>query len=268
MEDFLLFAAVGFAAQIVDGALGMAYGVVCSTVLLSLGVPPATSSASVHASKVFTGAASALSHLAHRNVDRRLLLWLALGGATGGVIGAYVLTSFNGAAVKPYVIAWLGLMGLIILWRGWKGVALRTVPFKAPLPLGFIGGVLDAMGGGGWGPTVTTTLVGSGVAPRQSIGTANAAEFFVAAAVSSAFLVALVTGHWQDAQGLEEHAWAVGGLVTGGVAAAPLAGLITKRLPARGLTWIVGLLVVGLAAWQAAQLLGWAGWADPRISPP
>lgn len=258
MEDFLLFAAVGFAAQLVDGALGMAYGVVCSTVLLSLGVPPATSSASVHASKVFTGAASALSHLAHGNVDRRLLLWLALGGVVGGVVGAYVLTSFDGATVKPYVVAWLGLMGLIILWRGWRGVTPRTVPFKAPLPLGFVGGLLDAMGGGGWGPTVTTTLVGSGVAPRQSIGTSNTAEFFVAVAVSSAFVAALLTGHWQDAEGLEDHAWAVAGLVTGGVVAAPLAGFITKRLPARGLTWVVGLLVIGLAAWQAAQLLGWA----------
>lgn len=257
MEDFLLFAAVGFAAQLVDGALGMAYGVVCSTVLLSLGVPPATSSASVHASKVFTGAASALSHLAHRNVDRRLLLWLAVGGVLGGVIGAYVLTSFDGDTVKPYVVAWLGLMGLIILWRGWKGVTPRTVPFKAPGPLGFVGGLLDAMGGGGWGPTVTTTLVGSGVAPRQSIGTSNAAEFFVAVAVSSAFLTALLTGHWNDAEGIQDHAWAVAGLVCGGVVAAPLAGLITKHLPARGLTWVVGLLVVGLACWQTAQLFGW-----------
>ena len=255
MQDFLLFAAVGFAAQLVDGALGMAYGVVCSTVLLSLGVPPATSSASVHASKVFTGAASALSHLAHRNVDRKLLLWLALGGVIGGVIGAYLLTSFDGAAVKPYVVAWLGLMGVIILWRGWRGVTPRTVPFKAPLPLGFVGGLLDAMGGGGWGPTVTTTLVGSGLSPRQSIGTSNAAEFFVAVAVSSTFIFALISGHWQDAEGLRDHAWAVGGLVTGGVIAAPMAGMITKRLPARGLTWVVGLLVVGLAVYQGYQLL-------------
>ena len=257
MEDFLLFAAVGFAAQLVDGALGMAYGVVCSTVLLSLGVPPATSSASVHASKVFTGAASAMSHLMHGNVDRRLLSWLAIGGVTGGIIGAFVLTSLPGSVVKPYVVAWLGLMGLVILWRAWRGITPRAVPFKAPAPLGFVGGLLDAMGGGGWGPTVTTTLVGSGVPPRQSIGTSNAAEFFVAVAVSSAFVYALVSGHWREAQGLEQHAWAVAGLVVGGVTAAPLAGWITKHLPARGLTWIVGLLVVGLAIYQTAQLIGW-----------
>lgn len=256
MEDFLLFAAVGFAAQIVDGALGMAYGVVCSTVLLSLGVPPATSSASVHASKVFTGAASALSHVGHRNVDFKLLVPLAIAGMIGGVGGAFVLTSIEGAVIKPYVVAWLGVMGLVILYRAWRGVTPRTVPFKGPAPLGFIGGALDAMGGGGWGPTVTTTLVGSGTPPREAIGTSNTAEFFVAVAVSSAFLFALVSGHWQDAEALEGHAWAVGGLVVGGVVAAPLAGWITKALPARGLTWVVGALVLGLALYQGAQLTG------------
>ena len=257
MQDLLLFAAVGFAAQIVDGALGMAYGVVCSTVLLSLGVPPATSSASVHASKIFTGAASAVSHFAHGNVDRKLFIRLAIGGVVGGVAGAYVLTSLPGDVVKPYVVAWLGVMGLLILWRAFRGVTPRTVPFRAPAPLGFVGGLLDAMGGGGWGPTVTTTLVGSGMPPRQSIGTSNAAEFFVAVAVSSAFIVSLVTGHWREAEGIEDHVWAVAGLVTGGVVAAPFAGWITKRLPTRGLTWIVGLLVVGLAIYQGLSLVGW-----------
>lgn len=256
MQDFLLFAAVGFAAQMVDGALGMAYGVVCSTVLLSLGVPPATASASVHASKVFTGAASALSHIGHKNVNFKLLVPLAIAGAIGGIVGAMILTSIEGSVVKPYVVAWLGLMGLVILWRAWRGVTPRVAPFKAPLPLGAIGGLLDAMGGGGWGPTVTTTLVSSGTPPREAIGTSNTAEFFVAVAVSSAFLYALVTGHWQNAEGLEGQAWAVGGLVVGGVFAAPLAGWITKVLPARGLTWAVGLLIVGLALYQAAQLLG------------
>lgn len=256
MEDFLLFAAVGFAAQVVDGALGMAYGVVCSTVLLSLGVPPATSSASVHASKVFTGAASALSHLGHRNVDFKILVPLAIAGMIGGIGGTLLLTSIEGAVVKPYVIAWLGVMGLVILYRAWRGVTPRTVPFRRPVPLGFVGGALDAMGGGGWGPTVTTTLVGSGTPPRQAIGTSNTAEFFVAVAVSSAFVFALLTGHWRDAEALEGHAWAVGGLVFGGVVAAPLAGWITKLLPAAGLTWIVGLLVCGLALFQGAQLMG------------
>lgn len=256
MEDFLLFAAVGFAAQIVDGALGMAYGVVCSTVLLSLGVPPATSSASVHASKVFTGAASALSHVGHRNVDFRILVPLAGAGVVGGVVGAMILTSIEGAQIKPYVIAWLGIMGLVILYRAWRSATPRTTPFSAPAPLGFVGGLLDAMGGGGWGPTVSTTLVGSGTPPRQAIGTSNTAEFFVAVAVSSAFLFTLITGHWRDADGLKDHVLAVGGLVVGGVVAAPMAGWITKVLPGRGLTWIVGVLVLGLALYQGAQMAG------------
>ena len=259
MEDFLLFAAVGFAAQLVDGALGMAYGVISSTVLLSLGVPPATSSASVHASKVFTGAASALSHAGHRNIDVRTLVPLAGAGVLGGCVGVFVLTSIEGSRIKPYVIAWLAVMGLVILARAWRGVTPRSAPFKAPAPLGFVGGVLDAMGGGGWGPTVTTTLVGSGMAPRQAIGTSNAAEFFVAVAVSSAFLFALVTGRWENAEGLRDHAWAVGGLVVGGIVAAPLAGWITKVLPAAGPVWVVGALVLGLALYQGAQMMGLAG---------
>jgi len=119
--EFWLYFAVGFAAQLVDGALGMAYGVVTTTVLLAGGVTPANASASVHAAKVFTGAASAISHIAHRNVDWRLLVLLSIGGVVGGVIGTYILTSVDGDAIKPYVVGWLGLMGLVILYRAWKG---------------------------------------------------------------------------------------------------------------------------------------------------
>ncbi len=254
MEGFLLFAAVGFLAQLVDGALGMGYGVVCSSVLLALGVPPAAVSAAVHASKTFTGAASAASHTLHKNVDWRLLKPLALGGVVGGVLGTYVLTSIDGDTVKPWVIGWLFLMGLAILWRAWKAKPPPATPIHRPLPLGFAGGFLDAMGGGGWGPTVTSTLVGGGTAAREAIGTSNTAEFFVAAAVSAAFLAALVTGHWEETEGLMEYAAAVGGLVSGGVVAAPLAGYLTRILPTRPLTWIVAILVLVLAGWQAVQL--------------
>lgn len=256
MDDFLLFLLVGFVAQLVDGALGMAYGVVSATMLISVGVPPANVSASVHASKIFTGAASATAHLLHGNVARRLLLPLALGGVVGGVAGAYVLTSLEAAVVRPFVVSWLGLMGLFILYRAWRGATPRTTPFRLPAPLGVVGGFLDAIGGGGWGPTVTSTLLATGAPPRQAIGTSNTAEFFVAVAVSTAFLVALVTGRWASAVELVDHAWAIGGLIAGGVAAAPLAGWITKVLPVRGLMWIVGLLVVGLCAYQAVRLFG------------
>jgi hypothetical protein len=253
--EFWLFAAVGFAAQLVDGALGMAYGVVSTTVLLANGVPPATASASVHAAKVFTGAASAVSHIAHRNVDWRLLVLLAAGGMLGGVVGTYLLTSVDGEQIKPFVVSWLGLMGLVILYRAWKGARPKPFSWKGPFPLGLVGGFFDAVGGGGWGPVVTSTLLGSGADPRKAIGTTNAAEAFVAAAVSAAFLTALVSGHWET-DDLAQHLWSVLGLIAGGVVAAPLAGWMTKVLPIRALTWIVGLVVTGLAVWQAVVLFG------------
>lgn len=251
--EFWLFAAVGFAAQLVDGALGMAYGVVSTTVLLANGVPPATASASVHAAKVFTGAASAISHIAHRNIDWRLLALLAAGGMLGGVAGTYLLTSVDGEQIKPFVVAWLGLMGLVILYRAWKGARPKPFSWKGPFPLGLVGGFFDAVGGGGWGPVVTSTLLGSGADPRKAIGTTNAAEAFVAAAVSAAFIAALVSGHWKT-EDLAQHMWSVLGLIAGGVVAAPIAGWMTKVLPIRALTWIVGVVVTGLALWQALVL--------------
>lgn len=253
--DFWLFMAVGFAAQLVDGALGMAYGVVSTTSLLAMGVSPANASASVHAAKVFTGAASALSHIWHKNVSFKLLAVLSTGGVLGGIAGTFVLTSIDGEKIKPYVVGWLGLMGLVILWRAWKGTRPRPFSWKSPLPLGAVGGFFDAVGGGGWGPVVTSTLMGSGADPRQAIGTTNAAEFFVAAAISAAFISALVTGHWET-EGLQDHMWSVLGLIAGGIIAAPVAGWMTKVLPVRALTWIVGLVVVGLALWQAWVLFG------------
>jgi len=252
-SSFWLFAAVGFAAQLVDGALGMAYGVISTTVLLSVGVTPANASASVHAAKVFTGAASAVSHIAHRNIDWRLLGLLSAGGVVGGVFGAYVLTSIDSAKVKPYVVAWLGLMGVVILYRAWKGTRPKVFSWKSPLPLGLVGGFFDAIGGGGWGPVVTSTLMGGGADVRKAIGTTNAAEFFVASATSAAFLTSLMSGHWQT-EGLGDLMWLLAGLIAGGVVAAPIAGWMTKVLPLRLLTWFVGFLVVALAVWQGVML--------------
>jgi len=252
--DFWLFAAVGFAAQLVDGALGMAYGVISTSVLLSFGVSPANASASVHAAKVFTGAASGLSHILYRNVDWKLLALLSSGGVLGGVVGAYVLTSVPGEAVKPYVVAWLFLMGLIILYRAWRQTRPKVFSWRRPFPLGLVGGFFDAIGGGGWGPVVTSSLMGAGADPRKAIGTTNTAEMFVAAATSAAFLASLVSGHWET-EGLAGLAWSLAGLIGGGVVAAPLAGWMTKVLPLRALTWIVGFVVVGLAIWQGVSLL-------------
>lgn len=252
--EFWTFAAVGFAAQLVDGALGMAYGVVSTTTLLAMGVTPSNASASVHAAKVFTGAASALSHLWHRNIDWRLLALLSAGGVLGGVLGTYVLTSVDGEKIKPFVVCWLALMGLVILYRAWKQARPKPFSWKSPFPLGFVGGFFDSIGGGGWGPVVTSTLLGSGADPRKAIGTTNAAEMFVAAAVSAAFLGALLSGHWET-EGLRDHVWSVAGLIAGGVVAAPIAGWMTKVLPLRALTWIVGAVVTALAVWQGVMLL-------------
>lgn len=252
--NFWLFAAVGFAAQLVDGALGMAYGVISTSVLLSIGVTPANASASVHAAKVFTGAASGASHIFYRNVDWRLLGLLSGGGVLGGVVGAYVLTSVPGEAVKPYVVAWLGLMGLVILHRAWRGTQPKVFSWRSPFPLGLLGGFFDAIGGGGWGPVVTSSLLGAGADPRKAIGTTNTAEIFVAIATSAAFLVSLLTGHWET-EGLRGLAWQLAGLIAGGVVAAPVAGWMTKVLPLGLLTWFVGFLVVALAIWQGVSLL-------------
>lgn len=255
-DSFTLFLIVGFLAQIVDGALGMAYGVISSSVLLAFGVPPAAASASVHAAEMFTTAASAGSHVWHRNVNWRLFRILAPVGIAGGVLGTYVITSVDGAVLKPYVAGYLGIMGLYILYRAFR----KMTPIdqhKAALvvPLGAVGGFMDAVGGGGWGPVVTTGLVGSGGAPREVIGTVNTVEFFLTAAVSAAFLTALLTGHWAEADGLMTYAWAVGGLIVGGVIAAPMAGYVTRYLPQKYLMVAVGTLITLLAIYQTLRLL-------------
>ena len=254
MQDFLLFLAVGFLAQIVDGALGMAYGVISSTVLLSFGVPPAPASASVHAAEVFTTAASAGSHTVNKNVNWKLFTPLALGGVIGGGLGAFVLTSIDGDVLRPWITAYLAVMGLVIVWRATRQTRERIFPRRFAGPLGLIGGFFDAIGGGGWGPSVTTTLVGTGQDPRASIGTTNTAEFFVTSAISATFLAALLTGHWEQAEGISTHAMAVLGLIVGGLIAAPLAGIVARIAPRRALTYGVGVVVLISAGYQALRL--------------
>lgn len=254
METFFLFLLVGFLAQAVDGALGMAYGVVSNTVLLALGVPPAAASASVHAAEVFTTGASATSHVLNKNVTWSLFVPLAIAGVIGGAAGAYLLSGIDGKVIKPFILAYLAALGVWIIIRGLKKAKPRHIPGFWGAPLGLIGGFMDAIGGGGWGPTTTTALVGAGKEPRRAIGTANAAEFFVTVAISATFVWALVTGHWAEAGALQDHAWAVGGLIVGGLVAAPLAGWIAKTVPTRILTFVVGGLVLLLALYQTLQL--------------
>jgi len=255
MEDLLLFAAVGFCAQLIDGALGMGYGIISATILLASGVVPSQVSASVHAAKLPTTCISGLSHVLHRNVIWPLFIMLAVGGSIGGVIGAYILTSLHSEVVRPYVVAYLGIMGLIILWRAVRGNPKRRLSKRFACPLGGVGGFLDAIGGGGWGPVVTSSLIGRGGEPRYVIGSTNAAEFIVTVVVTSAFLTALLTGHWREGEGLERQAMAVGGLILGGLPAAAMAGYLLKRLPSRPVTAAVGFLVSGIAIYQMADML-------------
>ena len=256
MEDFLLFLVVGFLAQAVDGALGMAYGVISSTVLLAFGVTPAQASAAVHAAEMFTTAASGSAHLYHRNIDWKLFWRLAPFGILGGCLGAFVLTSFDGDAIKPFVTCYLGLVGLWLFFRSFRKVPTNPVPAKIVAPLGTVGGFLDAAGGGGWGPIVTTGLLGAGAPPRYVIGTVNAAEFLITLSVSMTFLVALLSGHWGAAGGLLGNLAAVGGLIVGGLGAAPFAGWMIKTIRERYLLRLVSVLIILLAGWQTAQLTG------------
>jgi uncharacterized membrane protein YfcA len=256
MEDFILFAAVGFLAQAVDGALGMAYGVISSTVLLAFGVPPAQASASAHAAELFTTAASGSAHLYHRNIDWKLFWRLIPFGVGGGMLGAFVLTSFDGDQVKPFVTAYLAIIGSWLLYRSFHRIPTNPVKLPIVAPLGAIAGFLDAAGGGGWGPVATTGLLGAGGQPRFVIGTVNASEFLIALSVSLSFLAALVTGHWEEASEFREYLAPVAGLVVGGVLAAPLAGQVVKTLRERTLLRLVGSLITLLAGYQTLELTG------------
>ncbi|MBN8607539.1 MAG: sulfite exporter TauE/SafE family protein [Caulobacterales bacterium] len=251
---FGLFLLVGFFAQLIDGAVGMAYGVISSSVLLAFGVPPAQVSATIHAAECFTTGASGMSHLAHRNVDWRLLLRLAPAGIVGGVIGAYLLTGFDPTFIKAFVVAYLGILGLFLLFRAIRGPREEPPHLNHVIPVGVVGGFLDASGGGGWGPIVTSTLLGRGHAPRYAIGSVNTAEFFVTVAISATFIWTIVTGRLTLEGGLTHGLSALVGLVLGGLVAAPLAGYVTKIAPARLLLAAAAALVIGLSIWQGIQL--------------
>lgn len=254
MQDFMLFAVVGLLAQLVDGALGMAYGVISSTVLLAFGVPPAHASAAIHAAELFTTAASGSAHLYHRNIDWRLFAWLVPFGVAGGVAGTFVLTSFDAASVKPLVTAYLAALGVWLFVRSFRRRPRVPVRLRLAAPLGAAGGFLDAAGGGGWGPIVTSGLLGAGGQPRYVIGTVNAGEFLISLSVSLGFLGALLTGHWRDAGHLGDHAFAVLGLIAGGLLAAPFAGWVIKTVPSRLLLRAVGVMITALALFQTGQL--------------
>jgi uncharacterized membrane protein YfcA len=239
-EAILPFIAVGFAAQMVDGALGMAFGVINNTLLVSiLGMPPALASASVHAVETFTTAASGISHVYHRNVNWRLFRRLVIPGMIGGALGAYVLSNVDASVAKPFVMAYLASIGLYLLYRAWRGKVEPREP-KIIEPLGLAGGFLDAAGGGGWGPVVTSNLLVQGASPRTTIGTVNTSEFFLTATISATFI---------GTMGLAAFTLQTVGLLIGGLIAAPFGGLLAKRVPARLLMAMVGVLLTVTSAY-------------------
>lgn len=247
LSALLPFIAVGFAAQLVDGALGMAFGVICNTLLVGvLGVPPALASQRVHIVECFTTATSGISHLLHGNIDKRLFFRLLIPGVIGGLLGAYVLTSLDAGMVKPFVLAYLTAIGIYLLMRGLL-YPPKIKEAKLIAPLGLFGGFLDAAGGGGWGPVVTSNLLIQGADPRKVVGTVNSVEFFLTLTVSAAFIFHL---------GVADVAGATLGLLLGGIAAAPLGAWAAKHFPPKQMLILVGFVLSLTSAYGVYKALG------------
>jgi uncharacterized membrane protein YfcA len=235
-SDLVFFLFVGVAAQLVDGALGMGYGATATSFLLTLGVPPAVSSTSVHLSEMFTTGASAISHFKFKNINKKLFRTLLIPGVIGSIVGAYLLSDvIDGNVIKPYIAAYMVVLGGIIVSKGIKKKNAKK-PTKRLGVLAIFGGFMDAVGGGGWGPIVTSTLIGRGRDPRYTIGSVNAAEFAVAFASGVTFLLFEGINSWQ----------VVLGLVVGGMVAAPLGAYLVNKVNRRPLMVIVGILVIFL----------------------
>lgn len=230
--EFWMFVVVGFLAQLVDGSLGMAYGVTASSLLMSLGIPPAASSACVHTAECFTTGASALSHRAFGNIDKTLFRKLLIPGILGAILGATILSSSPGEKIKPYIALYLSILGIIIMLRAIK----MTIRQRSTTPLGilgFFGALVDAIGGGGWGPIVASTLVARGNEVRMTVGSVNAVEFFITLASATTFFVTMKLAHVDI----------IIALALGGILAAPLAAWAAKHIPTRPFMFAVGLLV-------------------------
>lgn len=227
-------AAVGLVAQVIDGALGMAYGITASSFLLAVGASPAMASGATHLAEVFTTGVSGVAHLKMGNVNKKLFFSLLIPGIIGALFGTYILGSIDGKALKPYISAYLLLMGLYVLSKAFSHIRPRHEISTAKIaPLALFGSFMDTTGGGGWGPIVTTTLVGSGHDPRTTIGSVNFAEFFLTVTTAAALFSILDHTVWVI----------VAGLVVGGLFAAPFAAYITKHIKTKTLLILVGSLI-------------------------
>ncbi len=235
-EEFWIILLIGFAAQMVDGALGMAYGVTASSFLLAAGLPPVTVSATVHMAETVTTGASAISHHRFGNVDRELFKRLVIPGVLGAAMGAFLLVNLPGEKLKPWIAGYILVMGLIVFSKAFKQVPPVKVASKIR-SLGFFGALIDAMGGGGWGPIVASTLLARGNEARFTVGTVNAVEFFITLTSSLVFIATVGIGLWK----------VVLPLALGGLLAAPLAAFACKRIPHKPMLAIVGLVIVAVS---------------------
>ncbi|AHE67602.1 sulfite exporter TauE/SafE family protein [Legionella oakridgensis] len=251
ISQFLLFVLVGFAAQIVDGALGMAYGVISTGVLVTMGIPPTVASAAVHTAEIATTGISGFSHAMFKNIDYALFRRLAIPGIIGSIIGAYVLTKIPVEIARPLIAFYLIMMGGFILYKASQGgklwqalkkfIVKRVKSHKLPsdearglIPLGLAGGFFDASGGGGWGPIVTSNLLAQGTTPHYTIGSVNLTEFLVTVSVSATFFFTIGLSHWPI----------ILGLIVGGAIAAPLAALMVRFIQPRVIMLLAGIVVI------------------------
>ena len=231
--EFWSYTAIGFAAQLVDGALGMAYGLTASSCLLATGLPPATVSATVHLAETATTGASALSHHHFGNIDRALFRRLFLPAVAGAAIGAWLLASLPTEHIRPWIALYVLLMGGLVLVKAFRPVPPVSIASKVA-PLGFGGAMVDAIGGGGWGPIVASTLLARGNHARTTVGTVNAVEFFVTLSSSLVFVFTLGITHWR----------VVLPLALGGLLAAPLGAWLCRRVEHKRMLLLVGSLIV------------------------
>lgn len=234
--EFAFYVLAGFLAQLIDGAMGMAYGITATSILIGTGVPPAAASATVHAAECVTTGASALSHHAFGNVSKTLFKRLLIPGVIGAAIGAYILSSLPGEKLKPFIAGYLLIMGLVIVLKTFRQIPSKEVTTHLG-PLAFFGAMVDAIGGGGWGPIVASNLISRGNATRETIGSVNAVEFFVTLSSSIVFFLTMGLTNWQI----------ILGLALGGVVAAPIGAWACKRVPQKPMMVLVGMLVMGLS---------------------
>lgn len=248
--DLALFAAVGFVAQLIDGAIGMGYGVIATSVLVATGMPPALASAAVHVTKIPTGIVSGLSHWRFGNVDWALCRRLVLPGIAGGIVGASVISLMPLQIIRPLAALYLGLMGIVVILRAvrWRG-SFTPAQRKQPGIIGLLGGLFDSFGGG-WGPIVTTSLIMQGREPRLAVGAANTAEPIVAA------IQAAVFAFWLGAATLTTIGSTALAIMVGAVVAAPLAAFLVNRLPGRLIAGAAGVVLIAINIPTIMSVLG------------